>query len=916
VISAEPLIGRGDELAVVDDFLVRLEEGPRALFLEGEAGIGKSRLWREAVVRARERGHRVLAARPGGSEVQFAYAGLSDLLGSVAHDALPQLPLPQRRALEIALLLEETSGAPPDDRSVAAAFLGSLRVLAGAGPVLLAVDDLQWLDASSRTALVFAVRRLEVDRIGLLATVRSELDALVEDLARALPDEHTERRELQPLTVAALYELTRTRFGISLSRPMLVRLHELSGGNPFFAIELARGLVEDGATPRGELVVPRRLSQLLEARLAVLSTPTKDVLLLVAALARPARETLELVAAGVDDAFAEAVAAEILNESLDAVRFTHPLLASVHYAGATASARRAAHSRLANADLDPEERARHLALAAEGPDEDVARMLDEAVEHAQRRGALASGAELAQLALSLTPSGESALHKRALAAADLRYSSGDIESADRLLSEALEREAGQPGQAEILLRQAKLEYDRDHARSHALFRRTVEVAEDEDRMRVEALCWLADGFLSTGEALVHADLAVRGAERLGDRLALAHALKTQATVRYVVTGEIETELLERAVALAESAGDAAAASEAASSYAGILVDSWALDRAREHLEELACRGRARQDSLVTGHLEQLALVELYAGNLDRAAELAREALDVAAQAGRVHAEMYALLRLGWVEALRGNVDEARALCARSLRLAEQSSGFVRGARLILGYLESALGNHEAAWSLLDPANPLTGSMPPGRPVIHVPEAVEVLAALGRTDEGRELLAPFEERARSLDRTWAIALAAHARSLILAAEGDLSGAAEAALDAAAITEANRWPLQLGRALVALGTVQRRLGRKAEARTTLQRAAGAFDEIGAPIWAARARRELRRIGGRESPTTGLSETQEQIVELVVSGHSNKEVASALHLSPKTVEWNLSRIYRKLGVHSRTQLAASRRTLDSAG
>ena len=270
--------------------------------------------------------------------------------------------------------------------------------------------------------------------------------------------------------------------------------------------------------------------------------------------------------------------------------------------------------------------------------------------------------------------------------------------------------------------------------------------------------------------------------------------------------------------------------------------------------------------------------------------------------------MWALFRLGWIEALRGNVDEAREACARSIRLAELSTGFVRGARLTLGYLESALGNYEDAWPYLDPANPLTGTMTPGRPVLHVPEAVEVLVALGRTDEARELLEPFSERAEALGRVWAIALTAHCRSLILAAEDDLAGAEQEALRAVELTEANGWPLQLGRALLALGSIQRRQGRKAAARATLERAIDVLDGMGARIWEERARKELRRIGGRSSPAGDeLSETEARIAALVSEGQTNSEVAQTLHLSRKTVEWNLSKIYRKLGVRSRTELAA---------
>jgi DNA-binding CsgD family transcriptional regulator len=341
-------------------------------------------------------------------------------------------------------------------------------------------------------------------------------------------------------------------------------------------------------------------------------------------------------------------------------------------------------------------------------------------------------------------------------------------------------------------------------------------------------------------------------------------------------------------------------------YAYVLVDSWELDRGREILEHSISRRRASDDSGLTTQLETLARVELRAGNLDRAAELAQEAAEVAAQGGRIHDEIVALFGLGRVEALRGNVNEARDLCARSLRLAEQSGGRVRGARLTIGYLESALENYEAAWSYLDPAT--TGTPPTGRPLLQIAESIEVLVALGRTGAARRLFEPFDERAQVLRRDSGMALAAHCRSLILAQEGDLGGAEEAATQAVTLTEANDWPLELGRALLALGAVQRRGQRKREARATLDRAVAVFEELGAKIWLERARHELRRIGGRSVPAGHeLSETEMRIAELVAAGQTNNEVAQALHLSRKTVEWNLSKIYRKLEVRSRTELAA---------
>ena len=229
--------------------------------------------------------------------------------------------------------------------------------------------------------------------------------------------------------------------------------------------------------------------------------------------------------------------------------------------------------------------------------------------------------------------------------------------------------------------------------------------------------------------------------------------------------------------------------------------------------------------------------------------------------------------------------------------------------MTLGYLESALESYESAWSYLDPANPLTGTMPPGRPVVHVPESVEVLVALGRTGEARRLLQPFEERAQALNRVWATRRDRTLPQPDPRRGGDLEGAEEAAMQAIAITEANGWPLQLGRALLALrnGATARADGRARRA----QRWSVPLQSL--RRWGRRSGSSVHGTNCAESavealpPADGLSETETRIAELVAAGKTNNEVAQTLHLSRKTVEWNLSKIYRKLEVRSRTELAA---------
>ena len=233
---------------------------------------------------------------------------------------------------------------------------------------------------------------------------------------------------------------------------------------------------------------------------------------------------------------------------------------------------------------------------------------------------------------------------------------------------------------------------------------------------------------------------------------------------------------------------------------------------------------------------------------------------------------------------------------------------MRVGRLSRGYLECSLEDYDTAYAYLDPADPRTGIVTPLRPLAHIPELIEVLVGLGRLDDARDRLDPYEQRSVELDRTFAIARSAHCRGLLLAEDGDLAGAEDAASRAVALNAEHGWAVHVGRSLLALGSAQRRRGHKADARATLERAASVLDEAGAAIWCERARRELGRIGGRAAPAGAhLSATEARIAELVAAGHSNAEVAAVLHVSRKTVEWNLSKIYRKLGVRSRTELAA---------
>ncbi len=337
------------------------------------------------------------------AERELSFAALGDLLAGT-QDEIGRLPAPQRRALRIALVLEEPQGEPPDERAIAVATLALLRRLAADAPLLVALDDLQWLDRASAGVLGFAFRRLDAEPVGVLATART-------GSAEPLVDLETEERLLVgPLSLQALDQLVRARLGARLLRPTLRQLEQASGGNPFYALELAASLLRSGhrLEPGEPLPIRGRLRELVGERLATLTPGGRRAALAAAALAQPTETALRRAARGDADAVDDAVSASVLVRDGETVRFAHPLLASTLYDDASPAERRNLHLRLARLVRDPEERARHLAEAAEGPDETVAEALEVAAANVAARGAPDTGAQLAKRAVELTPPERSA----------------------------------------------------------------------------------------------------------------------------------------------------------------------------------------------------------------------------------------------------------------------------------------------------------------------------------------------------------------------------------------------------------------------------------------------------------------------------------------------------------------------------
>ncbi len=455
----DEIVGRDQELDAISSFFERIAPAG-ALLIEGGAGIGKTTLWRWGVEQARKRGWNVLTAGPAPSEARLAFAAIGDLLGGVVDTVVPRLPPPQRHALEVALLLEEPRGSPPDERAVAAAVRDAVRVLAHERSLLLAVDDLQWLDRPSADVLSFVARRLADDPVALLLAERTEDGGVPLGLDRAFGERLRHVRP-QPLSLGATHRLLRSRLELTLPRPALHRVHAACGGNPLFALEIGRVVKETPDVLREDepLPVPLEVEQLVGRRIQRLSSAGREAVLAAALLADP---TLRVVEQAADrTGLEEAVSAGVLVAGSGGLRFVHPLFAEAATSLMPESRRREMHVRLAALLADPEAQAQHLALGTFEPAADVAATLDRAAEVAHRRGARSSAAAFAEHAARLTPQDDlDAVARRTTIAAHWWTDAGDTQRSLALLEPLVGRLSRGTRRFEALHAQARAVEDR------------------------------------------------------------------------------------------------------------------------------------------------------------------------------------------------------------------------------------------------------------------------------------------------------------------------------------------------------------------------------------------------------------------------------------------------------------------------
>jgi DNA-binding CsgD family transcriptional regulator len=911
------VIGRDAELDFVRAFLDDVAGGPAGLVLSGEAGIGKTILWQAGVDRARTHFSRVLACRGAEAEAELSFAGLSELLSEALEDVVDSLLPPRRRALEVALLLAEPGEGPPDPLAIGLAVHDLLRALARRGPLLVAVDDVQWLDPGSAGVLEVALRRLRGDPIGVLVTSRRTAGAMAPlGLERSLSEQRLTVLSVGPLSLGALHHLLGERLRLELSRSDLARVQEASGGNPYFALELGRELVRSEVRPAAghSLRVPESLRELLGGRLAQLPGETSDVLLEISALARP---TIELVAAAHGDlerareSISVAVAEEIVELDDSRVRFAHPLLASICYERAPIWKRRAVHRALASAVGDLEERARHLALAAEGPDAAVAQELDAAAEQAAARGAPGAAAELSELAAQLTPDDSALTRQRRFRAADFHRLAGDPARSEAMLEQLLEEVPAGAERADVLFALSYVRMGNIPVQVAAIEQARADVEGDDARSaRLLGLrAWARLLESDNVGARLDASAALEKAERVGDPGLLSAAIARLGQIE-MWAGEVTPGLLERGAELALREGiPLDYLTNPRFWLARLRIRQGRLEEARAMLDALETESAARGDEQTRIHtLWYRTILEWFVGNLHEALELATEAYEVGEQTrfpsnagwnGRIKA---------LIETDLGLVDEARASAEEGAEVmgALGSETFRILSVSVLGRLELALGNAEGAGRHLSelPGRLLTSGLnDPTQPIWG--DAIETLIALGELERAGRYLDAYEQNSRKFGGGWGAACAARCRGLLCAAEGDLDGAFAAFERALLQLDRTPFPFERGRTLLCQGVVRRQAMRKRAAREALEQALAIFEELGARLWAERARAELGRISGRRADGDELTEAEARVAQLAAAGRSNKEIAAELFMGLSTVEAHLSHVYRKLGIRSRAGL-----------
>ena len=901
------LIGRERERGQLEALLAeaRLGRG-RALVLRGSAGIGKTVLLDYAVQEAS--GFEVLHYTAVETEAELPFAGMQALLGPLLL-RLPEIPEPQAHALRAALALE-----PSATTNRLAVYAGALSLLGAAAervPLLVVVDDAHWLDRPSAEALTFAARRLTAESLALLFAVREGEGT---DLGVALPT-----IELEPLKMVGSIELLRERFGSTIAAKVARHLAEATGGNPLALLEVAALLDEGERVGREPLPDHLPASESVErtVRRALRSLPpeTRRALLAAATSDSPMGGDLAALEPAED--------AGLVRIHAGAVAFRHPLVRSAVYHAAPVDERRAAHRTLAdalNGEEDSDRRAWHLAAAAEGPDESVAAALEAAASRFAERGGQASAWRALKRAAELSEE-DDACARRLHAAGRAAEHAGDLERAGVLAEQALTRvrDAGIRSAATVLAWQAN---DwRGLTNDDVDFEMEAQRVASSHPARAALMLWVGS---HAAFRTLDLDRALRLARQSVDMIPMYAGGPAEGSFEPWMADVAANTRWNLAFILLTLGRR----TEADDAVRGLLPptppphgDLWVpyfaylerYDEARANVERVLRASRATGDVWVEMLMTRnLAFVDLLEGRFPAARAGAARSLGIAESIGAPFAIAFNLSYLAWLAAVEGRESEAREGVARADDLAQRGLGWawLRGRlQATLGLLELGLARPQAAIEKLVPVADLAerhGVREPGF-LPYAPDLIEAYARAGEREAATRELAKLSELAGAVDRRWALAAVARLHGL-LGTDDDLDEHFGAALElhdqgAGSAFERARTELLYGERL-------RRAKRRVDAREHLRSAIELFDGLGAAPWSEQARRELRASGEsipRRDPTAPekLTPQELQIALQVAEGKTNRDVAAALFLSPKTVEFHLTRVYRKLNIHSRAEL-----------
>ncbi len=921
------LFGREPECRAIDDMLDAARAGrSTALLLWGEPGIGKSALLRYA---EHAEGIRVLTARGIETEAELAFSGLSEILRPIL-DRLPSLPDRQARALAGALAIGPPTGADP--LAIGAATLGLLAAASTDSPLLVVVDDLQWLDASSRDALLFAARRLRDEPVALLLAMRDE--------GRADPSSYgIAVRFVGGLDAAASHQLLASCAPTLAASDTADRLVRQSGGNPLALMELPGLLAHataGGASDLGDPLIPlsERLQRTFAARASILPPKTRTCLLLIAANddadVDPVRRALAPLGLASHD-LEDAEASGLLVGDGTRLEFRHPLIRAAVYHEAEPAVVRAVHRALADAVLEPgtdaaARRAWHLATAALGEDDEVAATLEEAAVSARHRGGFAASARMYERAARLTSSNEERA-RRVLAAAEAWQLANGSGHAMDLLDEALRLTSDRLLRADLEHQRALVNTWRGPAlEASRELRATAEALRDVAPGRAAAM--LADATLAgiTGgdiiSALATAERAQEIATRVGGPTAVLASL--QLGKARILTGDVAGgyPLLMHAVDRL-SRGDIDETGDELAQAGPVLLAIEEYAVAEETLARaIAAQRAASAMGRLAYSLGAMSELEMRIGRWAAAAANGAEAVELAREAGQSGQLSYNLARLARLDAAQGRPDDCQSKVSEALVLAERFNfgSALPFAHSAVGLLHLGLGHLPEAILALDETKRRwfeIGLRDPGR-LEWQADLVEALIRTGERALAETELADLERRAEACRRpsidgrpptacTLARAAAARCRGLI----ADPSDADEIFGAALGWHAWSNTPFERARTELCYGEQLRRHGRRVDARGHLRAALATFEHLGADPWSDRARKELAATGEtvaprKHRPLPALTPQELQVALLVGAGSTNREVGAALFLTPKTVEFHLAKVYRKLELRSRTELA----------